>query len=133
MLLWAIILHYLDDFFGILSSNGHIETYDLDFDILCVQLKMVVNHDKSIIGTLAGFFGIELNSILIRITLHFNKLARTRNIVDDLLNRAVMSHRELESVVGFLSFAAKIVIPERAFLRRLTVRRLPQSYENLQL
>ena len=48
-----------------------------------------------------------------------DKLARARNTAKDLLNRATISHQELESAVGFLSFAAKIVIPGRAFLRRL--------------
>lgn len=86
VLLWAIVLHYLDDFFAILSSNANIETYERDFDILCVQLDIVVNHDKSIIGTLADFFGIELTSILMRATLPSNKLARARSTVGDLLS-----------------------------------------------
>ena len=48
-----------------------------------------------------------------------DKLARARNTINDLLNRRVISRHELESAVGFSSFAAKIVIPGRAFLRRL--------------
>ena len=40
-------------------------------------------------------------------------------MVDNLLNRRVILRYKLELVVGFLLFAAKIVIPRRAFLRRL--------------
>ena len=47
-----------------------------------------------------------------------DKLDRARKTVADL-KRAIIPHRELESAVGFLAFAAKIVIPGRAFLRRL--------------
>lgn len=48
-----------------------------------------------------------------------DKLARARYTVRDLQNKATISHQELESAVDFLSFAAKVVIPGRAFLRRL--------------
>ena len=46
--------------------------------------------------------------------------------MDDLLKRRIISRYKLELAVGFLLFAAKIVIPRRAFLRRLfdAIRRL---------
>ena len=50
--------------------------------------------------------------------------------MEDLLNRTTISHNELESAVGFLSFAAKVVVLGRAFLRRLfdAIRRLTTTY-----
>lgn len=51
--------------------------------------------------------------------LSLDKLAGARNTDKDVLNRDTISHHELESAVRFLSFAAKVVIPGRAFLRRL--------------
>ena len=80
---------------------------------------MVVNHSKDIIGTKADFLGIELDSILMQARLPPDKLARARNTVNNLLNRRIISRHKLESAVGFLSLTAKIVIPRRAFLRRL--------------
>lgn len=117
--LWAIVLHYLDDFFDILSPEADAEAYGRDFDAVCIDLGLIVNHDKDITGTTADFLGIELDSIRMLARLPPDKLARARNTAQDLLNRATIPHRELESAVGFLSFAAKIVIPGRAFLRRL--------------
>lgn len=70
-------------------------------------------------GTIADFLGIELNSSLIQIRLPSNKLARARKTCENLLNKVFISYQELESAVRFLSFAAKIIIPGRAFLRRL--------------
>ena len=116
---WTIILHYLDDFFAILSPTDDAVAYGQQFDDLCAQLGLTVNHSKDIMGTIADFLGIEFDSSLLQARLPPDKLARARNTAKDLLKRATISHQELESAVGFLSFAAKIVIPGRAFLRRL--------------
>ena len=70
-------------------------------------------------GTRADFLGIKLDSILMQARLPPDKLARARNTVDDLLNKRIILRYKLELAVGFLSFAVKIVIPRRAFLRRL--------------
>lgn len=116
---WFFILHYLDDFFAILSPTDDAATYGQQFDDLCVELGLTVNHSKDIMGTTADFLGIEFDSILMQARLPPDKLARARNTAKTLLNSGTISHRELESAVGFLSFTAKIVIPGRAFLRRL--------------
>ena len=116
---WTIILHYLDDFFAILSPTDDAVAYGQQFDDLCAQLGLTVNHSKDIMGTIADFLGIEFDSGHMQARLPPDKLARARNTAKILLNRATISHQELESAVGFLSFAAKIVIPGRAFLRRL--------------
>ena len=79
----------------------------------------MVNHTKNILDTIVDFLEIELDNILMQARLPPNKLDRARKTITDLLKRATISHRELESAIGFLSFAAKIVILERAFLRRL--------------
>ena len=81
-------------------------------------------------GTTADFLGIEFNSNLIQARLPPDKLARARNTAKDLLNKLYVSHQELESAVGFLSFASKVVVPGKAFLRRLynALRRLVRLY-----
>ena len=62
---WSFVLYYLDDFFAILLPQADTEAYYSDFDTICSQLGLVVNHSKDIIGTKADFLGIELDSILI--------------------------------------------------------------------
>lgn len=114
---WSFVLHYLDDFFAILPPQANAEPYCRDFDLVCSQLGLVINHSKDIMGTKADFLGIEPDSILMQARRPPDKLARGRNTADDLLNRRIISRYELESAVGFLLFAAKIVIPGRAFVR----------------
>ena len=116
---WSLVLHYLDDFFAILPPQADAEAYCHDFDTVYSQLGLVVNHTKDAMGTKADFLGIELDSLLMQARLPPDKLARARSTVEDLLKRRVISRHGLEAAVGFLSFAAKVVIPGRAFLRRL--------------
>ena len=114
---WSFVLHYLDDFFAILPPQANAEAYCRDFDLVCSQLGLVINHSKDIMGTKADFLEIEPDSILMQAKRPPDKLARARNTADDLLNRRIISRYELESALGFLLFAAKIVIPGRAFVR----------------
>ena len=79
----------------------------------------MVNHTKSVLGTTAEFLGIELDSNLMQARLPKDKLLRARNTVSSLLTKTTVPHRVLESAVGFLPFASKVVIPGRAFLRQL--------------
>ena len=116
---WTIVLHYLDDFFAILSPYDDAIAYANQFDQVCSDLGLSVNHTKDALGTKADFLGIEFDSILMQARLPPDKLARARNTAKELLNKATISHQELDSAAGFLSFAAKVVIPGRAFLRRI--------------
>ena len=109
----------MDDFFVILSPIDDAVAYSQQFDDLYAELGLSVNYSKDAISTIADFLGIEFDSYLMQARLPPDKLARARNTVKDLLNKATVSHQELELAVGFLSFAVKIVIPGRAFLRRL--------------
>ena len=119
VLCWCIVLHYLDDFFAILPPHANANAYADQFDHVCSDLGLTVNHSKDAMGTTADFLGIEFDSTLMQARLPPDKLIRARKTAKDLQNKAYISHHELESAVGFLSFAAKVVIPGRAFLRRL--------------
>ena len=79
----------------------------------------MVNYTKNILDIIADFLKIELDSIFMQTRLSSNKLDRARKTITDLLKRTTISYRELESTIEFLSFATKIVILERVFLRRL--------------
>ena len=47
------------------------------------------------------------------------KLEKCRRAIASLLNRKSVTLRELQSVIGLLSFACKAIVPGRAFLRRV--------------
>lgn len=64
VLTWSLVLHYLDDFFAILSPYNDPIAYGKEFDLVCDDLGLSVNHTKDVIGTIAEFLGIEFDSIL---------------------------------------------------------------------
>ena len=47
------------------------------------------------------------------------KLDRARALVKKVLQKPTLFYHELKALVRFLSFAAKVVVPGRAFLCRL--------------
>ena len=73
---WAVILHYLDDFFAILPPRADFVLYQQDIDDLCIELEVKVNHKKDICGTIADFLGIELDSEVMEARLPKKKLDR---------------------------------------------------------
>ena len=71
---WAIILHYLDDFFVVLPPYADYQRYGCEFDELCYNLGFTVNDKKSMAGTTAEFLGIELDSLVMEVRLPPAKL-----------------------------------------------------------
>jgi len=104
---------------AVLPPNTDYAQYEKDFNILYNELSLLVNAKKNVIGFKADFLGIKLDTVAIEARLPLDKLARARATVDKLLKSEIVTYTKLESFLGFLSFTAKVVIPSRAFLRRL--------------
>lgn len=116
---WATVLHYLDDFFAILPPGVDEQLYQHQFDILCGELGLKVNHKKDICDSIAEFLGIELDSIAMEARIPQKKLEKARLAVATALQGHFITHSDIQSLVGCLSFAAEVVVSGRAFLRRL--------------
>jgi Reverse transcriptase (RNA-dependent DNA polymerase) len=119
VLLWPHIFHYLDDFFAILPPSADATRFESEFDGLCVDLGLKVNTKKNVRGHNAQFLGIELDTEVMEARLPPDKLAKARAQIRALLHKSSVTHKELQSLISLLSFASKVVIPGRAFLRRL--------------
>ena len=63
--------------------------------------------------------GFELDTIKMQARLPNEKLQKGIRLLDSALAKRSIARPELESLIGFLSFASKVTVPERAFLRRL--------------
>ena len=116
---YTIILHYLDDFFGIFPPDANIEEYSQIFNTLCAELGLAINFKKDVLGTLAEFLGIEVNTITMTIRLPDEKLHRTMTKLSHALANSTISHHDLQTLVGLLQFAGRVIKPGRPFLRRL--------------
>ena len=116
---WIIILYYLNDFFVILFSSIDTILYQSQFDDLCVELKLKVNHKKDVCDMMIDFLDIELDNELMKTRLLSKKLERVVHEIKFALEQYFLSHIELQSLVKFLSFVVKMIISNKTFLRRL--------------
>jgi hypothetical protein len=115
------ISHILDDFmfFGPPNSNTCQKSLD-KFFILAKDLHIPVKTEKTVHPTTS----LELHGILVNtedwsMSLPPDKLSDALEKINTMSRRKKVTLRELQSLIGTLNFATKVVIPGRAFLRRL--------------
>ena len=114
------VIHYLDDFFVCAKSfdecKESMAVIQSAFDELGVPLA-----PEKIIGPSSSltYLGIEIDSVAQVIRLPDEKLNNLKEVLEAWLSRDSCSKRQLLSLIGSLSFAAKVVKPGRMFLRRL--------------
>ena len=65
------------------------------------------------------FLGIILDTRRLEARLPMDKLSELRDLLRATLHSVSISQRQLESLLGKLSFAARVVVPGRTFMRRL--------------
>ena len=112
-------LHYLDDFLTICDTIPEAEGFSAWFTNICEEIGVTINEKKNKMGTIVDFLGIELDTSCMQARLPPDKLQKAKDLVALALKKQGILRSELDSLVGFLSFAAKVVVPGRAFLRRL--------------
>ena len=65
------------------------------------------------------FLGIELNTAQQVARLPNDKVDRCLSLVSEFLEREKVTLKELQTLCGTLNFACQVVVPGRAFLRRM--------------
>ena len=87
---------------------------------LCDYLGVPIAHEKTEgPGTTLQFEGITLDTINMEARLPEVKLQKCRKLLTDFHKRRKVTLRELQSLTGLLNFTCSVVLPGRAFLRRL--------------
>ena len=69
--------------------------------------------------TTLSFAGIELDTIKLEARLPLDKLRKCIDFITAFRQRKKITLKELQSLIGLLNFACSVIIPGRAFLRRL--------------
>jgi hypothetical protein len=111
--------HYLDDFFFIDESVQQSLNNKLTFDAICYDIGVPQAPEKVTAPShITEFLGICLDSLNWIATLPLAKLRSYVADVEAALGMKKLTQLQLQQVVGKLSFAA-LVVPARAFLRRL--------------
>jgi hypothetical protein len=115
------ILHYLDDFL-FRESAGSTQCKDILklFQNSCKLWGVPLADNKTVEPTeVLIFLGIEFDTINMVMRLPGGKLIELRNKIESCLACTKISLRYLQSLIGSLNFACQVIVPGRAFCRRL--------------
>ena len=111
--------HYLDDFFFVDRSFKASSHNAKVFDFICSDIGVPQAPEKRTMPSHATeFLGITINSLNWTASLPTEKLHRYTEDLQQFTKLTKVKQKDLQSIVGKLSFAAAVV-PARAFLRRL--------------
>ncbi|XP_032231780.2 uncharacterized protein LOC116614660 [Nematostella vectensis] len=114
------ILHLLDDFLIIAPTEDLCRAQLQLFLDLCHYLGIPIAPEKTMgPATTLQFAGIELDTQMLVARLPQDKIDKSIQLITSFLRRKKVSLQELQSLIGMLNFACSVVMPGRAFLRRL--------------
>ena len=115
------VIHYLDDFLfaGEAGSSSCRRSLNLALR-LCGDLGVPIMPEK-VAGpsTSLEFLGLLIDTVKMEISLPIYKLTRLKAMLDSWQVRKSCSKRQLQSIIGHLHHASKVVKPGRPFIRRL--------------
>ncbi|KAL9951074.1 hypothetical protein ACROYT_G043670 [Oculina patagonica] len=114
------ILHLLDDFLIVAPSKSLCHKQLDIFLSLCSYLGIPTAPEKTCgPSTILSFAGIELDTVQSQARLPQDKLLKCTQLISQFLHRMKVTLQELQSLIGLLNFACSVILPGRAFLRRL--------------
>ena len=120
------IIHILDDF--MIACLSKVEC-DRQLNLFIEALQEVgipISIKKTFFGAQVQIFmGIEIDTIKFELRLPEDKLQKCRRQLNDAIGRDKITLRELQALLGLLSFSCSVITPGRPFLRRmfdLTIR-----------
>ena len=113
--------HILDDFifFGHPSTN-ECRIFLNTFLSLAKQVGLPIKESKTVHpSTVVVLHGIQVDTVKMQLSLPSDKVEAARVAVSALCTKKKVQLNTLQSVIGTLNFACRVVVPGRAFLRRL--------------
>ena len=117
----ANLMHYLDDFLMARPACSNQCARNLQTSLAVCRSLGLPLHPGKCIGPVTRLvvLGIELDSIEQSTRLPADKLANLQELIQSWRSRRWCARRQLESLIGHLNHAAKVVWPGRTFLRRM--------------
>ena len=112
--------HYLDDFLFVhpkkLGCNDDLAA----FMSICKVIGVPLAGDKTKgPATTLEFLGLELDTVAETVSLPRDKLDKCVQAISTMLGKKRCTLHELQCLLGLLNFACLVVVPGRAFLKRL--------------
>lgn len=111
----------MDDFLNVCSGSPSLASQQLAIILAAFDYLGVPLATDKIEGPchILVFLGIILDCLAMEARLPDAKLNELRMLLAEYRSRRTLTQRELDSLLGKLSFAARVVVPGRTFMRRL--------------
>ena len=115
------LVHYLDDFISAGPPDSQQCAHNFNTAIAVCKMLGLPLHPNKCEGpsTSLVVLGIELDSVNQIARLPAEKLIALRQLIQSWVSRRWCNRHQLESLIGHLHHAAKVVWPGRTFLRRM--------------
>ena len=112
--------HVIDDFLFIAHSRAKCGQDLQAFVNLCLELGVPLAPGKTVAPTrVITFLGITLDTVLKEARLPDDRLDKAKILLEEFQRKHKLTLRDLQSLIGILNFACTIIVPGRAFLRRI--------------
>ena len=114
-------IHYLDDFLivGAPDSSECAVAVEKLIEIFeCLGLPVAADKREGP-ATQLEFLGFEIDTVEWEVRLPHRKLIELREAIGQWVGRKSCSKKELESIIGKLGHAARVVLPGKTFMRRM--------------
>ena len=114
-------VHVLDDFLFAGAPNSNACKAALDtFTNLCKYTGIPLKSQKTVEPcTTLEFLGTTIDTLAMEARLPSDKLEKLSNMLRKFLHKEKATLKEIQSLIGLLNFACFVVVPGRAFLRRI--------------
>jgi hypothetical protein len=114
------VVHILDDFLFIADSEAKCHADLSQFLRMCHFIGVPIAYEKTEgPKTVMQFAGITLDAIKMEARLPEDKLQKCRTLLQHFKTRRKVTLKELQSLLGLLNFTCSVIVPGRAFLRRM--------------
>ena len=115
------VSHIIDDFIFVGAPHSHdCQRYLDTFLNLSLDIGVPIKAEKTIAPTTSiEVHGISVDSTTLTAHLPEDKLTTLRGILQQTMRKRKITLQSLQSLLGHLNFACKVIKPGRCFLRRL--------------
>lgn len=128
--------HVLDDFLIVDKSATECRKKLETFLTVCADIGIPMAKDKTFgPDKIMTFLGYELDTEMMEARLPIDKIRKCKDAIEEILPCKKITLKDMQSVIGLLNFACNVVLPGRAFLRRLinTTVGITKSYYRIRL
>lgn len=117
------VIHYLDDFFFVSPGGSGLCQFLLDtFRFLMDKFGVPLSAEKTEGPcTVLSFLGIEIDSVQMVFRLPADKLSKLVDMIDGFCSVRKVTLRQLQSLLGLMVFACRVLPMGRTFSRRLSL------------